>query len=554
MKPPAPLLVALLVLAHAVVGGREACQVMRPLQGHAAPRLAFFAPVPSIRPRDSVERRALGAPPCWTDHGYFALSCSNGVSRAMSGWPRNTVRMKAAEGLGRGEAAGWAQLVESSEGSGGLASRRMAGITRRWGGEAASKAAESRTVSRHKLDKTDIADYQGDSLFHRFAQAVCALDGVVPRKELHENWEAATRIQRHFPDATRIADLASGNGLLSWALLMLDETGQRNILCVDKVKPPSAGRLSDHFISLHPEFRARHRYAVGDLADLIPQPDSLLVAVHGCGRMTDTVIEMGVRAQAPLALMPCCHSIPASKLTISIAQHPLGAAAFGHVTRMSKRTSASAALDQARIRTLRHLAYEVTVDAIPEDITPHNRLIIARPPASDAPAVPRGRAERLLWPLPSLPPSPWRRFADGHGAGGSSAAPVFSNTGAPVGASGVQERRALQWGSYQRRDSFLKVQSAFEASNGPLFFMRPRGTTAATSQAFKSLSSAGAPSRLPAAQRSRARACKHASQAPPPPRDASHRRARALAGRGRTGGGARRAMVLLRRCQPPRRS
>ena len=45
---------------------------------------------------------------------------------------------------------------------------------------------------------------------------VCELDGVVPRKELHENWEAASRIHSHFPDAMRVADLASGNGLLSW--------------------------------------------------------------------------------------------------------------------------------------------------------------------------------------------------------------------------------------------------------------------------------------------------------------------------------------------------
>jgi len=69
-------------------------------------------------------------------------------------------------------------------------------------------------VSRHKLTLSYVVDYKGDSLFCQFAQVVCELDGIVPRKEL----------------SSRVADLASGNGLLSWALMVLDPSESR--MCV----------------------------------------------------------------------------------------------------------------------------------------------------------------------------------------------------------------------------------------------------------------------------------------------------------------------------------
>ena len=63
----------------------------------------------------------------------------------------------------------------------------------------------------------------GEGLFDRIARTCCRLDGVVPRKELHENWEVANRISSHFPGTTRVADLAGGNGLLGWMLLLIHD-------------------------------------------------------------------------------------------------------------------------------------------------------------------------------------------------------------------------------------------------------------------------------------------------------------------------------------------
>jgi len=135
---------------------------------------------------------------------------------------------------------------------------RLAGMQRRLRSE--NIIEPTRLVSRHKLSKTDGVDYAGDSLFSAFAQVVCELDGVVPRKELHEAWEAAVirkreseracvcaaRARSHpkflnteqqhaaqvliheaFPSVMRVADLASGNGLLSWALMVMDKSQKR---------------------------------------------------------------------------------------------------------------------------------------------------------------------------------------------------------------------------------------------------------------------------------------------------------------------------------------
>ena len=122
-----------------------------------------------------------------------------------------------------------------------------------------------RQVSRHKLTRSDAVDYRGDSLFSQFAQVVCELDGVVPRKELHESWEAARLIHAAFPSVMHVADLASGNGLLSWALMVMDNSQRRSVLCVDKVQPPSFVRIANAMISRWPTMRHRHRYVVADI-------------------------------------------------------------------------------------------------------------------------------------------------------------------------------------------------------------------------------------------------------------------------------------------------
>ena len=178
-----------------------------------------------------------------------------------------------------------------------LTAARLAGVRRRQRGGAQQRADDLRSVSRSKLTPHDAADYNGKSLFCEFARVLCSLDGVVPRKELHEAWEAALLIHAAFPAARRVADLASGNGLLSWALLVLDPTRGRSVLCVDKVQPPSFVTIANAMISRWPWMRSRHRYVEASLLDarLQPQADVLLVCLHGCGTLSDQVLDTALR-------------------------------------------------------------------------------------------------------------------------------------------------------------------------------------------------------------------------------------------------------------------
>ena len=186
-----------------------------------------------------------------------------------------------------------------------LTQARLAGIERRRG-KGNATAAPLRQVSRHKLTAMDAADYAGDSLFCRFARVCCELDGLVPRKELHEAWEAAVLIHASCPHVMRVADLASGNGLLSWALMVLDDSERRSVLCIDKVQPPSFVRIANAMTRTWPSMRHRHRYVVGSIDDehLQPQQGVLIVCLHGCGTLSDKALELALSVGAPLALVP----------------------------------------------------------------------------------------------------------------------------------------------------------------------------------------------------------------------------------------------------------
>lgn len=306
---------------------------------------------------------------------------------------------------------------------------RLAGIQRRRGQDEGT-APRLRQVSRHKLTAQDAVDYAGDSLFCQFARVVCEIDGLVPRKELHEAWEAAVLIHNSCPHVIKVADLASGNGLLSWALLVLDTevSGKRSVLCIDKVQPPSFVRIANAMTRKWPTMRHRHRYVVGSIDDphLKSQPDVLLVCLHGCGTLSDKVLELALSVGAPLALVPCCHTtkdwarwepggIRPFRRTPSATLHPKvvhsrrlpsslahavtqeGEADVSplleHMARLQdkvalkakgsvdnwKQYGKAAAVDQARKQTLRAQGYHVRFEYISPDITPRNRVLIALP-------------------------------------------------------------------------------------------------------------------------------------------------------------------------------
>lgn len=242
------------------------------------------------------------------------------------------------------------------------------------------------------------------------ALVVCQL-GILPRKELYECWEVAKCVHSHFPERRLIADLAAGHGLLAWMLLLLGRGSGRRAVCVDQKMPPSAETLTAAFSARFPDLAQSHAYVEGDLALVEADSDTLLTALHACGKLTDSVLALSIRAQCAAAVMPCCHSLrnfnpPAA---LAVDAHELKAAV--------DKVGPVAAIDGCRLELLRLYGYDTATRFVDPRITPYNKLLLATPSAEGAsgatPELPEAPvAAAMSWHERTgvAPPAPIRVF------------------------------------------------------------------------------------------------------------------------------------------------
>src|SRR5687768_13128150 len=128
-------------------------------------------------------------------------------------------------------------------GAAGGASRRSAldgRLQQRAGGAGERRQVTFSSSSKARLTPRDVGRFPGKTLFDRLARVVCQA-GCLPREVLCEAWEMARRIRRRLRGG-RVGDLGAGHGLLSHALLLLDDWSPEALL-VDTAPPPSAARL-----------------------------------------------------------------------------------------------------------------------------------------------------------------------------------------------------------------------------------------------------------------------------------------------------------------------
>jgi len=213
--------------------------------------------------------------------------------------------------------------------------------------------------SRSLLTPRDLGRFPGEGLFARVARAVCEA-GCLPRKELYESWEVARRVRRRIR-GHRVVELAAGHGLVSHLLLLLDDSSP-SALAVDPKAVPSAARLAAALVSRWPRLEGRVVRRAGDLARVPVSPDDLVVSVHACGALSDLVLARAVRARAHVALLPCCHDARTCDTGGLLGFLPV-----------------PLAVDATRVARLRAAGYEVATQTIPDEITPHNRLILGLP-------------------------------------------------------------------------------------------------------------------------------------------------------------------------------
>ena len=213
--------------------------------------------------------------------------------------------------------------------------------------------------SKSRLTDHDLGRFPGNTLFDKFARAVCRA-GCLPRKELYEAWEVARRIRRRLRGG-RVVDVAGGHGLLAHALLLLDDTSP-SALVADPAIPPSSRTLHAAIVTDWPRLADRVTFEPASIDAIELDADDLVVSSHACGDLTDRVIARATEARARVAVLPCCHD------ATTCDAGPL-----------SGWLDVDVAIDVMRAARLETRGYHVHTLRIPSAITPKNRLLIATP-------------------------------------------------------------------------------------------------------------------------------------------------------------------------------
>jgi hypothetical protein len=217
--------------------------------------------------------------------------------------------------------------------------------------------------SRNKLSPSHARHYPGDSLLDTLGRAICAVD-CLPRKELHEAWEMATRIRGWLTVPTgRIVDLCSGYGLLAQVLLLLDADPRSTALAVDIRLPKNHVLVHDAVIGTFPELTGRVTFQRARLEDVVIDASDVIVSAHACGTLSDAVLSRAAGVGAHVALLPCCHL---TKWRPDLVGH----------------ADPDARMDEERATWLAERGYDVTIDAIPANVSAKNRLLLGRPRAA----------------------------------------------------------------------------------------------------------------------------------------------------------------------------
>jgi len=213
--------------------------------------------------------------------------------------------------------------------------------------------------SKSRLTPKQLSFFPGGTLFEKIARAVC-MAGVLSTKELYEAWEVAKRVRRKYRGG-RVVDLASGHGLLSHILLLLDDSSAEAV-AVDSNFPKNAYRLSNSIIEAWPRLKGRIHYIETSIEQFEIISGDLVVSIHACGELTDTVLAKAVSVGARLAVLPCCQDVESSET--------------GGLTGW---IDGPLAVDVMRAVRLNSAGYTVLTRHISADITPKNRLLMGHP-------------------------------------------------------------------------------------------------------------------------------------------------------------------------------
>lgn len=215
----------------------------------------------------------------------------------------------------------------------------------------------SRARVRHRVSEVGLEVFTGTRLLDRFAREL-ALRQAVSVKELLESFEFHHRVRRRVRQP-RLADLCCGHGLTG-VLFALAEREVEEVICVDRRRPGTFGRILEAAVATGPWVADKVRYVEADARKIEMEPGTAVLGVHACGGRTDVCIDIARRTGGPVAVMPCCYHGPAPNAPVALHEH-LGT---------------EVALDIDRTYRIEAMGLHVDWAFIPRAITPMNRILI----------------------------------------------------------------------------------------------------------------------------------------------------------------------------------
>ena len=215
-------------------------------------------------------------------------------------------------------------------------------------------------------EKTASVHFGSDSLQDTLIRAI-ADQRILSIKEVMETFEFFART-RKTTKAACVADLCCGHGLLGLLFAVFERKVARVVL-LDKLEPESRAKLIAVVSGVAPWVAEKVQSFEAKLdaaPELLPEKCSV-VSAHACGVLSDQCIDIAIKVEGRLAILPCCYPKASCNAPLAIQ------AAFG----------LKAAYDIDRTYRLTSAGYLVRWMEIPEAITPMNRILIARKPESE---------------------------------------------------------------------------------------------------------------------------------------------------------------------------
>jgi len=210
-------------------------------------------------------------------------------------------------------------------------------------------------------EKTTDLHFQSDTLQDKLLRAM-AKERMIPIKEVLESFEFFSRIRKTVRSEF-VVDLFCGHGLLGMLFAIFEPNVER-VLLIDRKQPDSQARLIKIISEVAPWAieKIETRKAEISADDDWITDGCTIVSSHACGVLTDMCIEIAIKSEGAIGLLPCCYPRRGCRAPQAV----------------QKAVGMTMAYDIDRTYRLEQAGYLVRWTEIPKDITPMNRVLIGK--------------------------------------------------------------------------------------------------------------------------------------------------------------------------------